>query len=160
MGRGFGRGAKSVGIVTHSQVKNAKKTPKGLRSSRRKKRERYHQQDAQQQLEESMGITEQQQQKGKKNQKQQEEVRQGKSLAQEIAGVAFEHVLNKRQRGFKQLRRQLLTSVKDVRRRYVQKKTAQAKRDEKLLAARYEREQKKRRKGRVATSDDEDGDDA
>jgi hypothetical protein len=36
MGRGFGRGAKSVAIVTHAQMKGKVKLPKGLRVSKKR----------------------------------------------------------------------------------------------------------------------------
>jgi hypothetical protein len=144
MGRGFGRGAKSVGIVTHAQVENAKKLPKGLRGSRKKRRsQRRKTEDEQGQLEESMGV--QTEQRGTERKKQQRSEDEGgkmsrKTLAQEIAGIQFQHVVNKRQKGFKSLRKQLVNAVKDVRRRYAQKNKARASKQhkQKELAAKYE----------------------
>ncbi|KPA76203.1 hypothetical protein ABB37_07957 [Leptomonas pyrrhocoris] len=113
MGRGFGRGAKSVAIVTHAQTgKAGKKTPKGLRGVRQKKRQKYlKRNDAQSELEESLGLK-----KDERNDK-----HAPKNLAQEIAAVQFAHVVNRREKGFKHLRKQIIGAVKDVRRRYADK---------------------------------------
>ncbi|ESL11704.1 hypothetical protein TRSC58_00539 [Trypanosoma rangeli SC58] len=116
MGRGFGRGAR-VEIVTHAQVKTAgKKTPRGLRGSRQKKRRRFQQKhDEQAKLEESLGM------------KPTNTPKSEKPLSQQVAGIQFSHVVNKRQKGFKQLRRQIVDSVRDLRRRHAEKKRKQAK---------------------------------
>ncbi|CCW63925.1 unnamed protein product [Phytomonas sp. EM1] len=109
MGRGFGRGAKSVAIVTHAQVGNkGKKTPKGLRGVRQKKRQRYQKKDEQGLLEQSLGL-----EKQRSN--------EPKNLAQEIASIQFAHVVNKRQKGFKDLRKQIMGAVKVLRRKYARK---------------------------------------
>ena len=154
MGKGFGRGAKSVAIVTHAQVKHTKKKmPKGLRGGRKKKRRMFHAaNNEQQQLEQSLGL-------GDGRPKVAREGGDGsvappaglsgnnrKSLAQQIAGIQFQHVLNKRQKGFKSLRKQLLASVKDVRRRHAEKGKRRNAKDEELLAERFRAEQRKTRK--------------
>lgn len=110
MGRGFGRGAKSVAIVTHAQAGNAgKKTPKGLRGTRQRKRQKFLNRNSEQaQLEESLGLT-------------QPEKNTPKNLAQEIAAIQFAHVVNKREKGLKHLRKQILGAVRDVRRRHADK---------------------------------------
>lgn len=110
MGRGFGRGAKSVAIVTHAQRgKAGKKTPKGLRGARQKKRQKFlKRNDAQSELEESLGV--------KKLETKEKHV--PKNLAQEIAAIQFAHVVNRREKGFKRLRKQIMAAVKDVRRRH------------------------------------------
>ncbi|AAZ11175.1 hypothetical protein, conserved [Trypanosoma brucei brucei TREU927] len=115
MGRGFGRGLR-VAIVTHAQGKNTgKKTPRGLRGSRQIKRKRFQQKhDDQLKLEESMGL-------GPVTKRVAE-----KPLAQQIAAVQFPHVINKRQKGFKQLRKQIIHGVKSIRRRHAERKRKQA----------------------------------
>lgn len=155
MGRGFGRGAKSVGIVTHAQVKKGKKMPKGLRGSRKKRRAPFNKAgDEQGDLEESMGVqkttTTQQNRRGggdaaapKKRKTEDEGGRTPRrTLAQEIAGVQFQHVVNKRQKGFKALRKQLVNAVKDVRRRYAQKNRSRSLKQgrQKELSQKYELE--------------------
>ncbi|KAG5508219.1 hypothetical protein JKF63_05475 [Porcisia hertigi] len=107
MGRGFGRGAKSVAIVTHAQAgKAGKKTPKGLRGTRQRKRQKFLDRNAEQtQLEKSLGLT-----KPEKN--------TPKNLAQEIATIQIAHVVNKREKGLKHLRKQIMGAVKDIRRRH------------------------------------------
>jgi hypothetical protein len=109
MGRGFGRGAKSVAIVTHAQAgKAGKKTPKGLRGVRQKKRQKFLKRNSpQSELEESLGFK-----------KEEKEKQAPKNLAQEIAAIQFAHVVNRREKGFKHLRKQIIAAVKDVRRRY------------------------------------------
>lgn len=104
MPRGFGRGAKTVGIVTHAQAKTAgKKTPRGLRGTRQKKRERYQKRrDPNVELEESL--------KGREGTKSSGP----KTFAEEVAGIYIPHVINKRQKGLKALRKQILSSVKEI----------------------------------------------
>lgn len=146
MGRGFGRGAKSVGIITHAQVKKGKKMPKGLRGSNKKRR--APQRDEQGDLEESMGVpvttNKGQQQRGAPQRRQKTEDEGGKAprktLAQEIAGIQFQHVVNKRTKGFKSLRKQLVNAVKDVRRRHAAKNRARTmkKHRQEELAQKYE----------------------
>lgn len=105
MPRGFGRGAKTVGIVTHSQAKTAgKKTPKGLRGVRQIKRARFQKgKNENKELEESLGVGVE------------KKVFTGpKTLAEEIAGIHVPHCINKRQKGLKALRKQILSSVKDI----------------------------------------------
>lgn len=113
MPRGFGRGAKSVGIVTHAQAKKAgKKTPRGLRGNRQKKRARYQKgNDEQVQLEKSLGLDNESSGRGEK-----------KTLAQQIAGIYIPHIINKRQKGLRSLRKDLLTAVKNINRTRSQKK--------------------------------------
>ncbi|RNF14114.1 hypothetical protein TcG_08105 [Trypanosoma cruzi] len=115
MGRGFGRGSR-VAIVTHAQLKTAgKKTPRGLRGSRQKKRRRFQQKhDEQRKLEESLGM------------KTTNTSKSEKPLSQQVASIQFPHVVNKRQKGFRQLRRQIVDKVKDLRRRHAEKKKKQA----------------------------------
>jgi hypothetical protein len=150
MGKGFGRGAKSVAIVTHAQVKGKKKLPKGLRGNRKKKRRMFHAaNDEQTQLEQSLGMNPAA--PGKKPATADAEpaapfTNKGRSLAQQIAGIKFQHMVNKRQRGFKSLRKQLLASVKDVRRRHAEKGKRRNQKDAELLAERYRAEQRKGRK--------------
>ncbi|KAG5481547.1 hypothetical protein LSCM1_05566 [Leishmania martiniquensis] len=116
MGRGFGRGAKSVAIVTHAQAGNAgKKTPKGLRSIRQRKRQKFLRSHSEQtQLEESLGLTK-------------PEKHAPKNLAQEIASIQFAHVVNKREKGLKHLRKQIMGAVKDARRRHADKASRKTK---------------------------------
>eukprot|EP00758_Cryptobia_borreli_P002619 Tbor_TRINITY_DN3163_c0_g1::TRINITY_DN3163_c0_g1_i1::g.14788::m.14788 len=129
MGRGFGRGAKSVAIVTHAQVKKQKKLPKGLRGSRKQRRRTFAAtNDDQAQLEKSMGVrsadgrtstagaVENMKRASKGPQLQ-------RTMAQEIASIQFPTAINKRQKGFKQLRRDILASVKEIRKRHHQKAT-------------------------------------
>ncbi|KAH9588768.1 hypothetical protein LSM04_005928 [Trypanosoma melophagium] len=120
MGRGFGRGSRAV-IVTHSQGKSGgTKTPRGLRGLRQIKRKRFQEKhDEQKKLEESMGM-------GATKATQKE-----KPLAQQVAGIQFAHVVNKRQKGFKQLRRQIIEGVRELRRRHAEKKKRQAKKSNK-----------------------------
>lgn len=149
MGRGFGRGAKSVAIVTHSQLKKAKKLPKGIRGNRKSRRRFFKSaNDEQTQLEESMGMqnkNDSEKKEGGKNRSEDEGGQQKrKTLAQEVAGIQFQHVIHgKRQKGFKQLRKQILSSVKDIRRRYAQKQRTRAERQQEVLAAKHELEQEK-----------------
>lgn len=133
MGRGFGRGAKSVAIVTHAQAKTAgKKTPKGLRGSRQKKKQRFQQRnDEQQQLEQSLGVTE-------------NKPAGPKSLTQKIASIQVPHVINKRQKGLKQLRREIVSAVRDLRRSHSEKAKRKAHNNEARLAARYQMEKRKK----------------
>lgn len=135
MGRGFGRGAKSVAIVTHAQAGTAgKKTPKGLRGVRQKKRQRFQKRgDETAELEQSLGLAK-------------PSAKEGKGLAQQIASIQFPHIVNKRQKGFKQLRKQIMGAVKDVRRRHADKKRVQARKDTSLLVAKYEMEKGRRRR--------------
>lgn len=152
MGRGFGRGAKSVGIVTHAQVKKGKKMPKGLRGSKKKRRAPYA--DEQGDLEESMGVQKtapqhrQQQPAPQRRQKTEDEGGKAprKTLAQEIAGIQFQHVVNKRTKGFKSLRKQLVNAVKDVRRRHAAKNRARTlkKHRQSEMSQKYELEATKR----------------
>ncbi|KEG08668.1 hypothetical protein DQ04_06681060 [Trypanosoma grayi] len=118
MGRGFGRGSR-VSIVTHAQAKSAgKKTPRGLRGSRQIKRKRFQQKhDEQNKLEESLGMKERKSAQGEK------------PLAQQVASIRFPNVVNKRQRGFKQLRRQIMEGVRDLRRRHAEKKKRQVRKN-------------------------------
>lgn len=113
MGRGFGRGARSVAVVTNAQVKGAaKKMPKGLRSGRRQKRDRMRRRhDDQAKLEESLGMA----------QSQGKDRSEAPSLMQEIASIQIPHIVNKRHKGFGGLRRQIIQAVKDVRRRHSQR---------------------------------------
>lgn len=110
MGRGFGRGMK-VSIVTHSQSKiKGKKMPRGLRGTRQKKRDRHQKQnDSQAELEQSLGL-DQSRPKGTP-----------RTLAQDIASISVPHCMNKRQKGLKSLRRQIVAAAKDVRRRHADK---------------------------------------
>lgn len=120
MGRGFGRGAKSVAIVTHAQVKASKKMPRGLRGSRKKRRRQYQKSDAQEQedLERSLGMT-------------RPEPKSRKTLAQEIASIQVPHMINKRQKGMKALRRKIIAAVKKTRRRHAEKAKKSAKKSRK-----------------------------
>ncbi|KAH8616813.1 hypothetical protein ERJ75_000421000 [Trypanosoma vivax] len=114
MGRGFGRGSR-VAIVTHAQVKSAgKKVPRGLRGTRQIKRRRFQMKhDEQRKLEESLGMEKTPERKVEK------------TLAQQVASVQFAHVVNKRQKGLRQLRRQIIAGVRDLRRRYAEKRRRQ-----------------------------------
>ncbi|CAD2221677.1 hypothetical protein AGDE_06879 [Angomonas deanei] len=110
MGRGFGRGAKSVAIVTHAQVKSAgKKTPRGLRSVRQKKKQRYQKREnSQEDLEKSLGVGA-------------PEKAEKKTLTQQIASINVPHIVGRREKGLKRLRKQVINAVKDVRRRHNEK---------------------------------------
>lgn len=105
MPRGFGRGAKTVGIVTHAQAKTkGKKTPRGLRGVRQKKRARFQQNKNEDRLlEKSLGLGSEPP-KGSGS----------KSLTEDIASIYVPHVINKRQKGLKTLRKQILGSVKEI----------------------------------------------
>lgn len=123
MGRGFGRGAKSVAVVTHAQVKGRMKMPRGLRGNRKKKRKMYARaNDEQAMLENSMGVGEVPSAKTQKKQSQETGVLSGRrTMAQEIASIQFDQNVKGRRKSFKVLRKHLLESVKDLRRKHHQK---------------------------------------
>ena len=150
MGRGFGRGAKSVAIVTHAQVKGGqKKMPKGLRGSRKSRRRQYSGGE-QGELEQSMGMRSTGEGAGGVAASAAVDGAVGKkkggnqpprSMAQEIASVQFAHVVNKRQKGFKQLRKQIMQAVKVVRKKHHEKNAKANKRQhvtqKELMAQQY-----------------------
>lgn len=134
MGRGFGRGAKAVGIVTHSQVKGKKKLPKGLRStsSRKKRRANYREQQEHDVDIENGGVGKignKPQGKGQPSQASKPDPNARKSLASQIAGIQLPEAVNGRKKGFKGIRKQLMAAVRDVRKRYHQKARKNAQKD-------------------------------
>eukprot|EP00744_Colponema_vietnamica_P006789 GILI01009840.1.p1 GENE.GILI01009840.1~~GILI01009840.1.p1 ORF type:complete len:176 (+),score=34.90 GILI01009840.1:95-622(+) len=169
MGRGFGRGAKTVSIVTHAQVKGRHKIPRGLRGNRKKKRRQFQNaNDEQAQLETSMGVGAQ---PNTKNTKPNETgiLNGRRTMAQEIASIQFEHNIRGRKKGFKQLRKQLLDSVKDLRRKHhekAQKLNARGARisGKKAMAFQYEQELAKSRGSKAtaagASDSESDGEDS
>ena len=165
MGRGFGRGAKTVAVVTHAQVKGKGKLPRGLRGNRKKKRKMYARaNDEQAMLETSMGVGENPSQKTQKKQHQETGVLSGRrTMAQEIASIQFQSNVKGRRKGFKLLRKHLLESVKDLRRKHHEKATkmnAKAKISTKqIYAHQYAQAVEKNRGGRrreESSDDDED----
>lgn len=125
MGRGFGRGAKSVAIVTHAQVKTAKKAPRGLRITRKKRRRMYRREGEAENPDTMMDTGDNQKPSKKGNNK-------PKSVEQQIASVDFQ-TLVPRGKKLKHLRRQLVSTVKNIRRRNHQKQEARAKSEVKQL---------------------------
>lgn len=125
MGRGFGRGAKSVAVVTHAQVKNAKKVPRGLKVTR-KKRRRMYKQDHDSEDPNSMMDTGDNNKGGKPKGQQKKGNIQAKTVEQQIAGIDFKQHVG---RGTKLsvLRKQIVGTVKNIRRRNHQKQEARAK---------------------------------
>jgi len=137
MGRGFGRGAKSVAIVTHAQAKGASKLPRGLRGTRQKKRKRFARKtDDQSQLEESLGAKRSSTSEPKTQPGQLDEL----TLAQKIAAVQFPTMVNRRVKGFKALRKQLLESVKRVQKKHAQQMAKKRVRERDMLAAQHDQE--------------------
>nr|CCC90343.1 conserved hypothetical protein [Trypanosoma congolense IL3000] len=109
MGRGFGRGSR-VTVITHSQGGHSKKVPRGLRGSRQIKRKRFQQKhDEQAQLEKSLGAGPAATHAS------------DKSLAQQISCISFPHVVNRRQKGYKKLRKQIIKGVRSIRRKHAEK---------------------------------------
>ena len=140
-----------MAIVTHAQVKGGqKKLPKGLRGSRKARRRQFSGGE-QGELEQSMGMRGTGEGAGGAAASTTVDGSIGKkkgngggaprSMAQEIASVHFSHVINKRQRGFKQLRKQLIDAVKVVRRKHHDKNAKANKRNnvtqKELMAQQY-----------------------
>jgi hypothetical protein len=122
MGRGFGRGAKAVAIVTHAQAKKQKKLPRGLRGGRKKRRSTYADKDA---------IEEGRAPKQEKN--------KPLSIHSQIAAVQFPSNVPRGQ-GFKQLRKGLIKQVKNIRRNYNEKaKVKRAREDERQIRLQVQR---------------------
>ena len=140
MGKGFGRGAKSVAIVTHAQVKHTAKTPRGLRGGRAKRRRTHTSVGEQVALEESLGVVAGPRRPAANNKSKKE----APSLAQQIASIQFPTQVNKRQKGFKQLRRQIMDAVKVVRRQRVQKNSRKMTKMSDVYAAKYEMEMRRK----------------
>ena len=133
MGRGFGRGAKSVAIVTHAQMKGkAKKLPKGLRGGKKKARRARHEQDP-----------------DDPNRMLNTRVRDGPSpaggaggkkpsstmerLDAQIASIQFKELVNGKGR-LKNLRKQIIQEVKGLRRKHHKRQEKANQRDQKRLA--------------------------
>ena len=125
MGRGFGRGAKAVAIVTHAQVKNAKKVPRGLKETRKKRRRMYRREAQAEDPNSMMDTGDDKRNEGKSNSKKHVAP---KSVEQQIAGIHFE-TLVPRGKKLKVLRKQLINTVKNIRRKDHKKKEARAKAD-------------------------------
>ena len=127
MGRGFGRGAKAVAVVTHAQVKNAKKIPRGLKDTRKKRRRMYRREAAAEDPNSMMNtgdeMTNNKRNEGKTNSKKHVAP---KSVEQQIAGIHFE-TLVPRGKKLKVLRKQLINTVKNIRRKDHKKKEARSK---------------------------------
>jgi hypothetical protein len=145
MGKGFGRGAKAVGIVTHAQVRAKKKMPRGLKVSRKKRRTQYRDQDAADAAVASGA--EAPTKKGPSNSN------EGgfdpkKSLASQIAAIKMPDAVNGRKKGFKDIRKKLLAAVKDVRKRYHDKARARSRKESEVLAAKHRQGQRDVAEGR------------
>lgn len=134
MGKGFGRGAKSVAIVTHAQAKGAKKMPKGLRTNKRKRTRQQYANAANEdaQMEDSLN--------GKEK-----KVKGGapKSIAEKIASISVPGMIVGRKKGFKNVRREIMKSAKDIKRRHVEKNKKRKQQDERLLAEKHRKEQRR-----------------
>ena len=112
MGKGFGRGAKSVAIVTHAQTKGkAKKLPKGLRVSKKKQKR-----DARREDPEDPNSMLETRVRGKPSETQSSM----KRLDVQIASIQFKELVQGRGR-LKHLRRQIVDEVRDLRRKHHKK---------------------------------------
>jgi hypothetical protein len=112
MGRGFGRGAKSVAIVTHAQVKHAKKTPRGFRAtSRRNRRSQYRAQAANDDPSSLADTGANRGRKGGKN-------RAALTLDQQIAGISFQDNVPKGRNKLASLRKDIMQQVKVLKRKH------------------------------------------
>lgn len=130
MGRGFGRGAKSVAIVTHAQLKSkAKKLPKGLRvNKKRAKRLRMNQaddEDPNQMLQTKVA---------------EQSSRRASTMQRLDAQIAAIHIPeNVAGRGkLKHLRKQIVSQVRDLRRKHHKRQEKLNKQDRGKLAADHE----------------------
>jgi hypothetical protein len=120
MGRGFGRGAKSVGIVTHAQMKGkAKKLPRGLRNSKKKTKRANRRQELDADDPNQMLATKVPQQRrgpaegGKPTSSMQR-------LDAQIASIHFKESVQGKGR-LKHLRKELVAQVRDLRRKHHKK---------------------------------------
>lgn len=121
MGRSHGRGAKSVAIVTHAQVKRAKKTPRGLRATARRQRRAEYRHEAAMDDPNSLADTGDRPGQGKKGNK------PAKTIVQQIAGIHFKENVPRGKGKLKHLRKQLLNEVSNLRRKHHRKQEARAK---------------------------------
>ena len=133
MGRGFGRGAKSVAIVTHAEVKRQKKVPRGLKFGRKKKRRMYKQQGedgGQVNPIEEVGP-------GAVNPKSLKDKRAAiaeakksrKNTAEQVAGLRIASSVAGRRKGLASLRKELLKSTKELNRQNHIKRMKKAQQD-------------------------------
>ena len=140
MGKGFGRGAKTVGVVTHAQAnKVAKKIPRGLKGTNRKARRAQIQRDQEAEEPDTMLET-----KAAKY----EVVSSRKKLDLQIAAVQFKDLVAGKGRRLKHLRKEIVKSVKDIRRRHHEKQTKARKDLEPAMAAAYKADRDKHNKSR------------
>jgi hypothetical protein len=126
MGRSHGRGAKGVAIVTHAQVKRAKKTPRGLRAtSRRQRRQEYVATQAQDDPASAGDTGVHPGSKKGKNQA-------PRTLEQQIAGV---HFLENVPKGTKlsSLRKQILRQVSTLRKSHNKRKQRQTEHEMRMV---------------------------
>jgi hypothetical protein len=131
MGRGFGRGTR-VAVVTHAQVKNKKKMPRGLRgaSSRKKRRALYRDAEAG-----PDAFPDQQAAAGKQKTQvpKKEPSSGGTTLANKIAAVQIPLDVRRGPSGkLSHLRKELLKKCKKIRQNH--NKTAKVRRERTLKA--------------------------
>jgi hypothetical protein len=116
MGKGFGRGAKSVAVVTHAQAtKGGKKLPRGLRPNKKRQkrmREAQAKEDDPNQMLNTKVAPEKPGQKPNSTLKR---------LDAQIAAVHFQESIPGRGGGLKNLRKQIVDSVKTLRRKHHKK---------------------------------------
>ena len=133
MGRGFGRGAKSVAIVTHAQMKGkAKKLPKGLRGGKKKARRMRHEDDDDpNKMLETRVPSQQHQGGGKKPSSTMQR------LDAQIASIHMKESVAGRGR-LKNLRKQIIAEVKELRRKHHKRQEKANQRDSRRLAQAHE----------------------
>ena len=151
MGRGFGRGAKSVAVVTHAQVKNAKKVPRGLKLTRKKRRRMYKDDHDAEDPNTMMDTGDKNKnRKGKPNGQENKGNVQPKSVEQQIAGIDFKQLVS-RGKKLSSLRKQIVGAVKNIRRRNHQKQESRAKAEVKNVEKRV-KFQKRQEERKVAAA--------
>jgi hypothetical protein len=143
MGRGFGRGAKSVAIVTHAQVKNAKKTPRGLRAatSRKKRRSTYASRAAMEDPSSMMDVGDYHKKRKAREQGQRETNR---NVEQQIAAVNFPELVTGKGRRLKTLRKTIVHKVKELRRNAHMRNASVNRREEEEILRRVAHADRKR----------------
>ena len=155
MGRGFGRGAR-VTVVTRAQAQKAgKKIPRGMRTSKKKmKRMRRERSE----MESAAGGEREKHREVKEG----ENAKAGRlrdvegdaslvggahgTLAHQIASVKIPTLVRGKGQKLKELRKQLMKSVKQIRQSHAAKARSKAKKQEKTLADQYAAELNRREK--------------
>jgi hypothetical protein len=138
MGKGFGRGQGKVQVVTHAQAGKTKKLPRGLKRGRKVRREAYRKE------EEGEDVNEMLETKAPKD----EVVKPMKKLEMQIAAVNFPAMATGKGRRLKHLRKQIMSSVKDLRKKHHQKQTKARKDAEPAMAAQYKKDLERHNKTR------------